>query len=159
MDQVGGCCCGVVLPPEFDGVRALGGGILEGGQRLVKGGPLLLDQWEGRHAGPVEEHEFEEELDAKVSDVFHRLREPGHQVSSAAGGDAVDDPLWPGVSRFDAHRFGESGFDETAECPVHEGLSNGEYLAHGAVGFQVLCDGETVGRAFGEETEYDVFGF
>jgi hypothetical protein len=105
----------------------------------------------------VKEHELEEELDAQVSDVFHRLREPGHQVSSAAGGDAVNDPLWSGVSWFDAHRFSEAGIDKTAECPVHEGLSNGEYPTHGTVGLQLLRDGKAVGRPFSEETEHGVF--
>ncbi len=106
----------------------------------------------------MEEHEFEEKLDAQVPDVFYGLGEPDHQVSFAARGDAVNDPLWPGISRFDADRFCEPGLDEATECPVDEGLSNGEYPTHGTVGLQILRDGEAVGWPFREETKYSVLG-
>jgi hypothetical protein len=102
--------------------------------------------------------ELQLELDPDVPDVLHGLAEPKSKTATPGRSDPMDDPLRPGVTRFGVHGLGQSRLDQTIQCSIDEGSTHREDPPDLALRSEVPGNGESVGRAFGEEAKHRVLG-
>lgn len=157
MIEVGGGGLGVVLAPELHMIGRVPGTVQgsESGREEVL---LRPDQGKGGESRAGEKGEFELELDPDVADMTHRLVEPAAEKKAATGGDAMDDPLWPGVAGLGAIGHRQPRRHQAIQRPVHQGAAHGEDSAHRAGWGKLAGNGEPVRGSFHEEAEHGVLG-
>jgi len=147
--------------PQIDNI-AVAVGFTAIGRQLVEGRsqrlPLARDQSSRIPTPTLVEAQLDQELDAKVANVFDGKVEPSFDGSFAGFGRAQHGALGAGIARFGLVPFGQSGPHQSVKGPVHERAMDGQDPAKVTVARQFPGQGEAMNRRLGQESQNHPLG-